>query len=79
MTIPARRDPAAEALQLAAYRMSQCIYRGFRLSYAPNCNGLDWSYVDDDDDENPARQGLAPTHFAARRAVDELLSKETMV
>lgn len=62
-----------EALYLAAARMDEGHYRGFQISYAPNCNRLDFSYVDLQDGENPARQGLAPTAAAARRAVDDLI------
>ena len=71
MTIPARRDPAAEALQLAAIRMQEGPYRGFMLFY--DCGFCRWIY------EDGVSTGMAMTHFAARRAVDELLSKETRV
>lgn len=63
MTIPARRDPAAEALQLAAIRRDEGMYRGHELAYGADklwrVNGQPWAL---------------PTAAAARRAVDELLS-----
>ena len=73
MTIPARHDPAAEALQLAAIRMQEGPYRGHDISYVPGLNV--WLL---DAYSTPTRQ-TAPTAAAARRAVDELLSKETRV
>lgn len=71
MTLPARRDPAAEALQLAAIRMQEGPYRGHGISYVP---GLNVWLVD-----VHGMPVMAPTAAAARRAVDELLSKETGV
>lgn len=74
MTIPARRDPAAEALQLAAIRMQEGPYRGYEIVFRPISNV--WEYIDTQD---VRRIGTAKTQPAARRAVDELLSKETRV
>lgn len=75
MTIPARRDPAAEALQLAAIRMQEGPYRGFDIFHHFQTKRWFW-----EDQQAPATNyGSAPTQPAARRAVDELLSKETRV
>ena len=73
MTIPARRDPAAEALQLAAIRRDEGMYRGHEVIYMHGFNR--WMHVSKEDS---GQWGTAPTAAAARRAVDELLSKETM-
>ena len=75
MTIPARRDPAAEALQLAAYRRQEGMYRGFMIKFIQPIE--QWLWTDMEEAYGP--NGMAPTAAAARRAVDELLSKETRV
>lgn len=74
MTIPARRDPAAEALHLAAIRMQEGPYRGVQIAFRPDgWPDQPWLYCDGQ------TLGRSKTSDAARRAVDELLSKETRV